>query len=111
MAARHSSFEWMSNHGRLFDEHMSKEARNEAMGLPRQAGTGVSKVRTGQVRRHAHGVTDRRTGGRISAWKYTAAFVRRGGCRTLTPPPSRPLCLRAGCRYRWVLRRRCFLTR
>jgi len=35
----------MSSNSRLFDEHLSKFARNEAMGLPREAGLGNAKVR------------------------------------------------------------------
>jgi transposase len=49
VATAHSTFEWMSSHGQLFDEHVSKHSRNQAMGLPRDAGTQNTKVRAGQV--------------------------------------------------------------
>jgi hypothetical protein len=49
LACEHSTFEYMSAHGSQFDEHLSKEARNPALGLPPDAGKGNSKVRRGQV--------------------------------------------------------------
>ena len=48
-ATEYSTFEFMSSHGSLFDEHLSKQARNEAMGLPKDAGQHNVKVRSGKV--------------------------------------------------------------
>lgn len=42
-----SSFGYMKQRERQFDEHLGKLARNEAMGLPRDAGLHNSKVRAG----------------------------------------------------------------
>ena len=55
VATEYSTFAFMQKHQELFDEHLSKDARNEAMGLPRDAGRGNIKIRAGQVRESAPG--------------------------------------------------------
>ncbi|EWM30410.1 sulfotransferase family protein [Nannochloropsis gaditana] len=49
VATEHSSLAFMQRHRDKFDEHLTKEARNEAMGLPRDAGRENAKVKEGGV--------------------------------------------------------------
>jgi hypothetical protein len=51
LVTRQSSFEFMRAHQRHFDDHLLREARNRACGLPPDATT--TKVRTGRVGDHA----------------------------------------------------------
>lgn len=46
-AVRHSTFEFMKNHQSQFDEHLSKQRRNVACGLPPTAGMSGSKINQG----------------------------------------------------------------
>jgi Sulfotransferase domain len=46
---QHSSFSFMKQHESHFDEKLSKLARNEACGLPKNAGMSKSKVNTGKI--------------------------------------------------------------
>jgi hypothetical protein len=48
-AVSRSTFAYMKERGDLFDERLSKIARNEACGLPKDAGMGASKVRAGKA--------------------------------------------------------------
>jgi len=48
-AVHHSSFEFMKEHEHLFDERLSKRTRNEACGLPKDAGMSKSKIHTGKA--------------------------------------------------------------
>jgi hypothetical protein len=48
-AVEHSSFAFMKAHESRFDERLSKLARNEACGLSKMAGMGMSKLNDGQV--------------------------------------------------------------
>lgn len=47
IAIRHSTFEFMSKYSNKFDERFSKQARNEACGLPKRAGMNKTKIRRG----------------------------------------------------------------
>lgn len=49
VAVRHSSFDYMAAHRQQFDEHLTRAARNPAMGLPPEAGAQTTKVRQGAV--------------------------------------------------------------
>ena len=44
-----TSFAYMKEHESLFNENLSKELRNPAMGLPADAGSSISKVRRGAI--------------------------------------------------------------
>lgn len=45
----HSTLAFMREHKEKFDEHLTQDARNEVMGLPREAGRENSKVKQGVV--------------------------------------------------------------
>lgn len=87
VATAHSTFEWMSSHGQLFDEHVSKHSRNQAMGLPRDAGTHNTKVRAGEVRSGFYwilvdlftmsgkGVQASRHGHRVERWSCNGSLL------------------------------------
>lgn len=47
-AVSHSTYAFMKEHESHFDERLSKLARNEACGLPKDAGVHQSKIRTGK---------------------------------------------------------------
>lgn len=49
VATAHSTLAFMQEHKEKFDEHLTKDARNEVMGLPREAGRENSKVKQGEV--------------------------------------------------------------
>mmetsp|Transcript_11143 Transcript_11143/g.25808 ORF Transcript_11143/g.25808 Transcript_11143/m.25808 type:complete len:294 (+) Transcript_11143:202-1083(+) len=51
LATERSTFAYMMKHRGRFDEKLSKSARNEACGLPRDAGIGSGKLRQGHVGR------------------------------------------------------------
>lgn len=46
-AVSHSTYEFMKKHANQFDEKLSKLSRNEACGLPKEAGLDASKIRSG----------------------------------------------------------------
>ena len=48
-AIENSSFTFMKEHEYLFDESLTKLSRNEACGLPKEAGTHKSKINMGEV--------------------------------------------------------------
>lgn len=49
VATAHSTLAFMQEHKEKFDEHLTKDARNEVMGLPREAGRENSKLKQGVV--------------------------------------------------------------
>jgi hypothetical protein len=49
VAVAHSTFDFMRAHNSHFDEHMTKAARNEICGLPKDAGKENSKVQNGKM--------------------------------------------------------------
>lgn len=57
VAVEHSSYAFMAAHRQQFDEHLTRAARNGAMGLPAEAGAATSKVRQGQVGSSKHVVS------------------------------------------------------
>lgn len=48
-AVEHSTFAFMKEHESHFDEHLSKASRNEACGLPKDAGMLKTKINTGRA--------------------------------------------------------------
>jgi len=61
-----SSIEFMRRHGSQFDDHLVREARDGACGIPEGAGT--SKVRAGRVGDYAHELSDQTIQGLDYVW-------------------------------------------
>lgn len=81
LATERASFQFMKEHGGQFDEKLSKRARNEACGLPQNAGIGTSsKINAGQSGSGAVALSDDLKSEIEAKWKEVVEPVT--GCST-----------------------------
>lgn len=70
----------MKEHEGQFDEKLSKLTRNEACGLPKDAGTGGSKIKQGSAGKGKTALSDSLRNAIVEKWKEVVEPVT--GCAT-----------------------------